>query len=219
MDQIPAAETPGTLAASQIKAASELLGRAFEHDPLMLYLVPNARKRARLLPAFFRIVLRYCWRYGVVYTAPDLTGVACCLPPGQTNPALTRLVQIALRGLPPRLGLAGLLRFLRVSHYTDQAHAQAAASAHWYLWVLGVEPQTQGQGNGSGLLQTLLQQAAAQQVPCYLETENPRNLPFYQHHGFRLVSDTIVASTSLHVYALLWEPARPEASSAYSSHT
>jgi ribosomal protein S18 acetylase RimI-like enzyme len=214
MDQTPEPDTPEVLATSQVKAASELLGRAFEHDPLMLYLVPDARRRVGLLPAFFRIVLRYCLRYGIVYAAPDLAGVACCLPPGQTSPTLTRLTQIGLRGLPPRLGLAGLRRFLRVSRYTDQAHAQATPGAHWYLWVLGVEPQAQGQGVGSQLLHTLLQQAEARRVPCYLETENPRNVPFYQHHGFRLVSETIVEATTLHIYALVWEPAPSDASRA-----
>src|SRR5579883_2893688 len=113
MDQRPEPEAPGLLAASQIKAASQLLGRAFAEDPLMIYLVPAARKRASLLPALFRIVLRYCQRYGVVYAGPGLAGVACCLPPGQTNLTMARLIQTSLRGLPPRLGLAGLLRFLR----------------------------------------------------------------------------------------------------------
>src|SRR5437899_1338231 len=131
--------------------ASQLLGRAFQNDPLMIYLAPNAARRERLLPSFFRIVLRYCLRYGIVYTTPDLAGVACCLPPGQTNPAIGRLILISLRNIrniPVRLGLAGLRRFLRVSSYTDRAHEQAALGAHWYLWVLGVEPLHQGHGAG-----------------------------------------------------------------------
>lgn len=46
---------PILLNASQINAASHLLGRAFQDDPLMVYLVPNAGKRRRLLPTLFRV--------------------------------------------------------------------------------------------------------------------------------------------------------------------
>lgn len=204
MSQTPA--QPMTLDASQVDAAAQLLGRAFQRDPLMLYFVPNAIRREHLLPSFFRVVLRYCSHYGRVYTTPELAGVACCLPPGQTNPTISRLIGIGLRGRPGWPGLAALLRLARALILADQVHAQIAPGAHWYLWVLGVEPHNQGQGAGSGLLKTVLQQASSQNLPCYLETENIHNVPFYQHHGFRLVSESTVKGSELHIYAMFWEP-------------
>jgi ribosomal protein S18 acetylase RimI-like enzyme len=193
------------LHAEQIEQASQLLGRAFQDDPLMAYVVPAAGRRRRVLPSLFRVVLRYCLRYGTVFTTENLEGVACCLPPGQTNPTIGRLARISLSGRPGRSGLPGLLRFLHTSRYTDEAHAQAAPGPHWYLWVLGVEPGNQGQGTGGKLLQMVFQQAREQGVPCYLETENPRNVPFYQKHGFRLLSESQVSRSQVHIYAMLWE--------------
>ncbi|HXR65543.1 MAG TPA: GNAT family N-acetyltransferase [Ktedonobacteraceae bacterium] len=198
---------PTTLNASQVNTASQLLGRAFQDDPLMIYLTPNASRRARLLPSLFRVVLSYCLRYGVVYTTPDLAGVACCLPPGQTSLTIGRLALISMRHIPGRLGPAGLWRFLYASHYADKIHNQTAPGTHWYLWVLGTEPHEQGHGVGGAFLQSVIQQASIQHLPCYLETENPRNVGFYQHHGFRLISEVIVKNSNLHVYAMLWEPA------------
>lgn len=199
-------DRPITLQASQLKAASQLLGKAFQNDPLMVYLTPDASRRRRLLPALFGVVARYCLRYGTIYTTPDLDGVACCLPPGQTMPTIGRMLRSSLRGAPVQLGLSGLVRFLHASKYMDEAHEQTMAGAHWYLWVLGVDPQQQGHGFGGKLVQMLLQQAREQNLPCYLETENPRNVPFYQQHGFRLKSETVVPNSEVHVYAFLWEP-------------
>jgi predicted GNAT superfamily acetyltransferase len=52
----------------------------------------------------------------------------------------------------------------------------------------------------------VLRQAEAQGKPCYLDTENPRNVPFYGQFGFRQVSETPIAGSDVRVYAMLWEP-------------
>jgi ribosomal protein S18 acetylase RimI-like enzyme len=191
--------------ATQAEAGAHLLAKAFQHDPLMAYVLPNPQRRKSLLPALFAIVVRYCLRYGVVYTTSGLEGVVCCLPPGQTT-TIGRLALMSLSNPPLQLGLAGLRRFLQVSSYTDQAHKQAAPEAHWYIWALGVDPTWQGHGFGDQLVRAVLRQAVAQGLPCYLDTENPRNVSFYQQFGFRQVSETLVAGTDVRAYAMLWEP-------------
>lgn len=205
---------PVILTATQTTIASYVLGRAFQDDPLMAYMVPNAEKRKRLLPVLFRVVVRYCQRYGVLYTTPDLKALICGLPPGQAA-SIGRLILTSLSAPPIMIGLRGLRRFVHASLSTNEAHERAIAGAHWYIWALGVDPACQGQGLGGKLLQAILRQATAQSLPCYLETENPRNLPFYQRHGFRLRSDAMISGSNVHVYALLWEPsANPTASPA-----
>lgn len=191
------------LQAAQVEQAARLLGRAFQDDPLMVYLVPRAARRASILPAFFRVVLRYCLRYGAVYTTETLAGVACCLPPQQTQPSTMRLLRVVLGGALWLPGPFELLRCLDAAGYTDQAHTSVSPAPHWYLWVLGVEPENQGQGVGGHLLTRVIRQASAQRVPCYLETENPRNVPFYQKYGFQLVREIAIPHSVVHIYALL----------------
>ena len=196
---------PILLTGAQATAGAHLLARAFQDDPLMVYVLPNAQRRKRLLPVLFGVVVRYCLRYGAVYTTSGLEGVICCLPPGQTA-TIGRLALISLSDPPLQLGLTGLWRFLRASSASDHAHKQAAPGAHWYIWALGVDPVRQGHGFGSQLVRTVLWQARAQSKPCYLDTENPRNVPFYQQYGFRQVSETPIAGSDVRGYAMLWEP-------------
>jgi hypothetical protein len=200
----PAPLSPIRLNASQIEAGADLLARAFQNDPLMIYFVPNQEKRRRLLPVLFRIVVRYCLRYGIIYTTPDLDGLVCCLPPGQTK-TIGRLACASLSGIPVQLGLAGLWRFLHASTYTGSAHKQAAPGIHWYIWVLGIDPDRQGHGFGGHLLQAVQKLVLAEGLPCYLDTQNARNVPFYQQHGFRQVNETQISGSDVHVYAMLWK--------------
>lgn len=188
--------------------ASEVLARAFYTDPMLRCLVPDDIKRIHLLPAFFALVVRYCLSYGEVYTTPALEGAACWLTPGNTTPTLARILRTGVYVSPLDFGLAGLYRYLQISSYTDAVHHQAAPGQHWYLWALGVDPPYQGQGIGGMLLQPVLARAGVEGLPCYLETENARNVPFYQKHGFKVISEGEVTSSRLRVWSMLREPRR-----------
>ena len=84
---------------------------------------------------------------------------------------------------------------------------------HWYLWGLGVEPSEQGKGIGGALMLPILARAEAEGVPCYLETQNEANVPFYRKHGFEVVSDGEVPKRGLRVWAMVRAP-RPAATNS-----
>ena len=52
---------------------------------------------------------------------------------------------------------------------------------------MGVSPVCQGQGIGGSLIQPVLKQADEEGLPCYLETDTPGAVRFYQKHGFEIV--------------------------------
>ena len=67
---------------SQIPAAAATLARAFHDDPLMVYAIPGAVERTRLLPEMYARMIRFGTLAGEVYvTAGALDGVALWLPP------------------------------------------------------------------------------------------------------------------------------------------
>jgi ribosomal protein S18 acetylase RimI-like enzyme len=195
---------PLLLSKQQLPEARAVLARAFQDDPLMAFITPDPLRRARLLPGFFETTLRYCLRYGAVYTTPQLEGVACWLPPGNTTPKPWGILSSGIHVSPFLLGLGGLRRIALSEGYAVRLHAQLARGRHWYLWVLGVDPARQRKGVGSALVEVVLRQADDEGLPCYLETQNPRNLDFYRRFGFQVASQgAIPGGAGLQIWALL----------------
>ncbi len=71
--------------------------------------------------------------------------------------------------------------------------------------ALGVEPEQQGRGLGSAMLAPLLARSRSQGLPCYLETFNPLNPPFYERHGFRVAHEGVVPGTALTLWAMRYD--------------
>ena len=80
---------------------------------------------------------------------------------------------------------------------------------HWYLAVLGTDPQHQGKGHGSAVLEPVLDRCDLEGVPAYLESSKEANVPFYERHGFQ-VTDTHDFPKGPRIW-LMWRDPRPPA--------
>jgi ribosomal protein S18 acetylase RimI-like enzyme len=199
---------PTRLTRSKIPRASDVLGRAFQDDPLMKYLMPEDTRRARLLPRFLGTCVRYGYLYGEVYATAGPDGVAVWLTPA--NPTLTYggMFRSGMLAASLRFGLAGVGRFMNLGRYTDELHRRSVPGPHWYLFLLGVEPARQGQGIGGLLIEPVLARSDADNVPCYLETPTERDVGFYQKHGFKIMVDGEVPNGGPRLWTMLREPRR-----------
>lgn len=172
------------------RPASELLARAFYQDPLIVHYLPDPARRTKVLAPFMLAALRYCLLYGEVWTTPSLDGLACWLPPGRTGLSGWGMLRAGYGAVPFRLGWWAYRRVSTVEPAIDRIHKQLVPGPHWYLMLLAVEPARQGQGIGSRLIAPRLAQAAAQGVPCYLETMTEIDVAFYRKNGFEAVCET-----------------------------
>ena len=184
--------------------AAQVLARAFFDYPVMAAHWPDRRRREKYLAWYLGCTVEYGLRYGEVYTTPDVAGVAIWLPPGRTRFTTWRYIRAGFAPAPLRMGLRrsfGQAR--RFEDWTQKVHAEAAPGPHWYLWSLAVDPLQQGRGLGSLLMQPGLRAADAQRLPCYLETHDERNLPFYRRHGFDLARAGTVPGSDLRFWGFL----------------
>ena len=172
----------------QLEEASQMLARAFFDDPIVEYIMPDPARRERHLPWFFRLATRYGHPYGESFTTPhNVEGAAIWLPPGDNMTSLLRMVRLGLLLTPLKFGLPAFMRFMKVTNHLEHLHKRDVPPEHWYLFVLGVEPERQGQGVGGTLIQPVLERADRDRLPCYLETSKERNVTFYRKHGFEVV--------------------------------
>ena len=197
------------LAARQVKEAGEVLGRAFYDDPFYVYFLPNDAKRIRPLAWMLGTWTRYGHLYGEVYTTTDrMDGVAVWLPPESPPMSRERVIRAGMAPMPRKLGPEGYQRLMGMRRHFDELHRRDAPDPHWYLWVLGVDPPRQSQGVGGALLQPVLARADGEGLPCYLETQKERNVPFYQKHGFEVVVEDDLPDGGLHSWTMKRAPRR-----------
>lgn len=164
--------------------ASAVLARAFLDDPAWVWMLPDPKRRAAVLPWLFRI--GFDVTTADVYAPPGpLVGAARWLPPGRPQVRIAATLR-ALVATPFRLG-AVTAPFLAYGRSVEQLRTEVAGGDHWYLAGIGVDPPAQRRGVGSALLQPGIEGAAAQRVPAVLLTNNEANVPFYEHRGFVVV--------------------------------
>lgn len=175
-------ELPARLA----PAAASLLGRAFASDPAFVWVLPDEASRARKLTWLATRLLRLTSQAsGRVDSVDDVpSAVALWLPfDGLYDEPLARYLRAGLAATPIVLGLGAVRRLAVMGGPTRELHRAFAPTPHDYLMQLAVEPSRQGGGVGSRLLQEGLARAAAAGRGVWLETTNPRNVPFYERHG------------------------------------
>lgn len=192
----------------QTEQAGKTLARAFQEDELFIHLIPDAVKRATLLPILFEIMARYGVLYGEVYaTSPLLEGVACWFPPGKGEIQLRRLFRVAGFSLIYYYikNRHVLSRYLSYNEFATKLHIRCAKNPHWYLSPIGVDPKFQGRGYGSDLLRSMLYRIDQEHLACYLETQSHKNISLYESFGFQVVEKGTIPGTEITHWAMLRE--------------
>lgn len=70
-----------------------------------------------------------------------------------------------------------------------EGYALRPEEPHWYLLALGTRAASQGHGRGAHLVRPVLDRCDEQGLGAYLESSNPRNIPFYHRLGFEIVNE------------------------------
>ncbi len=189
---------------SHIKPAVEVLTRAFRNYPLSKYFFADELEREKRLPYFFQYVLNYCIRYGEIYaTSLNLEGVAVWLTSDNYPMTFGRLIRSVPLSIMFSLGRGGGDRGRDFGEYIDAVHKRLAPFKHWFLDTIGVDPQFKGKGYAGKLLRPMFARIDEEGLPCYLETEDEKNVPLYEHFGFRIVEKSAIPETKLTSWAML----------------
>ena len=192
------------LSKSHIDPAAAVLNRAFENDPVRTYFFPRPAELAERAIHVDRLVLRYGIRYGEAYApSPDLEGVAVWLPSTRADMTPWRTLRSGALSIAVNLGKDGGRRMKYFGDGMHAVHKRLAPFRHWYLEVLGVDPPHQGEGHASTLLRAMFARADDEGLPCYLETQDARNVSIYQHLGFVVVEEFTVPGLPFRNWAML----------------
>lgn len=166
---------------SDAARAGQVLGLAFTTDPVFGWLLQGRSdlesRLARVFSAYARGVDGV--PDGHILLDPQHRAAALWLPPGHWKAPVSELVRSGPQLI--RAFGSGVVRALRLLTVVENQHP---SEPHWYLEAIGTIPPARGQGIGATLLAPVLATCDAGGIPAYLESSNPRNIPFYERHGF-----------------------------------
>lgn len=179
------------------RRALDVLVTAFTADPVIRWLFPDATGYLTHFPAFLRafggkaFTSQSAWRLG------EFEAVALWFPPDVEPDSDAVIAEITENVASDRHDdCFALLEQMGAAHPTF---------LHWYLPWFGVDGARQGRGIGSELMRNCLGFVDQDHLSAYLESPNPRNIPFYERHGFE-ITGVSQAGACPPVYSMLRSP-------------
>jgi len=174
---------------SDSKRAATTLSQAFSEDPIMLAMY--GRKSWALLSKGNFEWLLYCFAKAHKMTdvveseKGDILAAAIWERPGISLYAIPLMVMYLFWHLYS-FGWTKSKRLLYLAYELEKKKQKYAHDAY-HLLVLGTDTNSQNMGIGSKIIKEGLDRADKLNIPCYLESSNIRNVPFYKRHRFKTV--------------------------------
>jgi ribosomal protein S18 acetylase RimI-like enzyme len=175
-----------TATEADLEAIGQTLAGAFEHDPLWGWAFEDDERERKL--AALAKVIGFCaaaaLNLGWVRVTDRVEAVALWIPPG--SPEMSPADEERLPGVvAAACGPESAKRVLDLFGAFEVNHPHEPP--HFYLSLLGTDPDHAGNGHGLGLVAECLAQIDAGDPPAaaFLESSNPGNVPRYERLGFR----------------------------------
>jgi ribosomal protein S18 acetylase RimI-like enzyme len=153
---------------------------AFIADPVERWLYPEPVAYLTQFPAFVAAFGGAAFASQTVWSLDEFAAAAIWLPPGAEADGGAIVAALSESVSPDKHADT-----FAVLEQMDAAHPN---DPHWYLPWLGVDCARQGAGLGADLLRQCLVRVDADHSPAFLETPNPRTVPFYERYGFRVTN-------------------------------
>ena len=176
-------------AAGEMSHAVAAIVAAFLTDPLARFAWPSPHDHLRGMDLAAREFAGGGFAHGSAYVSADFCGTALWLPPG-VHPNGAALERVRRDTAKPE----HLDDLLGTFEQMEQSHPE---EPHWYLAIIGVEPNAQRRGLGTDLMRHAVARCDQEGALAYLESSNPRNISLYLRHGFEVTGEIQVGAAPL----------------------
>ncbi len=162
-----------------------------------------------ILGAYFEYSLREGEQLGTVVYPEDGSYGAAVWVISHTSEQARRAHHDKQVFLSQLLGTEGYRQYQAMVTYMAAQSAPVILPSAWYLSIIGIAPEQQGQRRGERLMRPTLAQADGLGQICYLETFNERSRQFYRKLGFRDALSAIEPVTTARYWLMLRIPQKP----------
>jgi GNAT superfamily N-acetyltransferase len=175
---------------SHLVEATRICAEAFLNEPGAVATIGKTpEKRLPLLREHFGAQAKLSLAGGVSRCAlmnGKIVGAMIISPPGNAGVSGLDMLKLVLR-VVFKTSPAILWRAIK-SSAEDEKHRPKEPNN--FLEIIAVDPKRQGQGIGKAMLSHLTGMSDSEGILTYLSTTDPRTLPLYRRHGFKVISET-----------------------------
>ncbi|NIJ52208.1 GNAT family N-acetyltransferase [Dyadobacter arcticus] len=157
----------------------DILTESFKDNQSVNYLIPADNRRLKRIRALMDYSYETCKLFGKVYVSDDKSGCALISFPERKKMTLKSLwleVKLILNGI----GFSNVSKAIKREKEISKNYPK---SKIFYLWFIGVRPDSQNNGVGQKLMAEIIKESERMKRPIYLETSTMKNIPWYKKFG------------------------------------
>ena len=171
----------------------EILTASFDENQSVNYIVKQDNRRTQRIRELMDYSFEICFSSGEVFLSDDKSACALVLYPDKKKTTLKSIL-LDVKLILKSIGISNISKALSREAKIKQKQLKEKM---YYLWFIGVRPESQNTGIGSQLLNEIISHSKKKNRPVVLETSTVKNLPWYQKFGFKTY-DTLDLGYTLH---------------------
>lgn len=163
----------------------DIITEAFDKNKSANYVIKQDKKRVQRLRSLIGYSYNICKRYGKIYVNENEKAVCLVNYPHYKKNLFFSIGQ-DLKLILNAIGVKKLPLVLKRESVIKGNHPK---EPFCHLWYIAVHSSAQGNGNGTRLLQTVIEEHDSKNLPIYLETSMDENVPWYEKNGFEVYKE------------------------------
>ena len=180
-------------------------GRAYQDYPLSVY-TNNGKYEEEFVKQTILVNLYSMCDEGIIYSdSEELNGLVIILPPGYTGIKTLSFVWNGGFKIIYNQGIRALIKMVNFESFAMDMRKKYTNYEDWYLYNLCIDKKCQGKKIASKLIKPLIEYFRINKKMCYLETNWDRNVPIYEHFGFKVMEKSLVPGSNVEHYAMLFD--------------
>ena len=180
-------------------------GRAYQDYPLSVY-TNNGKYEEEFVKQTILVNLYSMCDEGIIYSdSEELNGLVIILPPGYTGIKTLSFIWNGGFKIIYNQGIRALIKMVNFESFAMDMRKKYTNYEDWYLYNLCIDKKCQGKKIASKLIKPLIEYFRINKKMCYLETNWDKNVPIYEHFGFKVMEKSLVPGSNVEHYAMLFD--------------
>ncbi|HEY8660593.1 MAG TPA: GNAT family N-acetyltransferase [Hanamia sp.] len=164
---------------------TDILARSFDDNQSVNYITKQDKKRSERIRKLMAYSFEVCYLFGEFFLTEDKKACALILYPDKKKTTLKSIL-LDVQLIFSCIGIENIKKTLAREAKIKQLQPKDVI---YYVWFIGVDPEFQNEGIGSGLLKNIIKDSEYKERPVFLETSKMKNLPWYKKFGFQIYNE------------------------------